>query len=367
MTLNESTSAALQVASMAPWAEAARELLALHRKRYAEREIRHNVNTWGKPFKAVELAFQMTILTGVALFVPEVHPLMLRFGQLFMSQEDCARELGVAPTLTLLISAISAKLIIDSASFWRWPILGWAEPRPPQHELLHPFSLRGLELNGAGAVAGVGLGCMAVSLRGMVVSSMASTASEILRRISGSLGPIVPTAIARPLAAVSNAVLNGCSRWLHVILHIVACATAAPVAERTLSATFRRAQARRQPMAVAAGTAAFGSLGLWRRLSPSCRRRLDDVPYWDVPVDGVQPPHDLLCPITGHLFVQPVELCGMVFEDSAARIWVETTSRHPVLQDLPCRLEDLAPAPDLAALCKQLATAHGWLLHWSGR
>merc|ERR1719335_563336 len=67
--------------------------------------------------------------------------------------------------------------------------------------------------------------------------------------------------------------------------------------------------------------------------SESARQYASEDHYqWEVP-DDTFVPHSLLCPITRELFVKPVILRGMVFEERAARRWVQQTRRHPVLLD----------------------------------
>ncbi|CAK0836916.1 unnamed protein product [Prorocentrum cordatum] len=95
-----------------------------------------------------------------------------------------------------------------------------------------------------------------------------------------------------------------------------------------------------------------------RQLARCCGGPGDDDASWDSAAEDDDPP-DLLCPITGQLFVRPALLCGHAFERSAVHRWVERTGRHPVLQDIRCHVGAIREAPDLEALCRRFASSQG--------
>jgi hypothetical protein len=287
----------------------------------------------------VELYFQIAVFTLMALEVPRTHPVVVRFTSRFMHPQELY-AFDIAPYLTVF----AAKLIVDSATFWDWPVLGWTGPRPPRTELLHPFSIRYFELSNAASAAGVLLGRLSSGLRHALGRGGEAAASMAVLWTPGF--GIFPTSTVRALTAVASTL------W-QPLWHITACWTLAPAAVWGLAALFREAQLRHQLLISAAAGAILRAC--------SRQKALEEPPYWEG-VRDEDVPDDMLCPITGQPFVHPIVLHGMVFEEAAARRWVSATSRHPVLRDVRCCAEDFLPARDLETLCHRLATELGWTM-----
>lgn len=300
-----------------------------------------------KPFEVLEMAYQAALQIMMALLVPKVHPIVPHLSRVLM-RRDYPAELAL-PSLAVFVSGLHAKLALDTANLWGMIPFRWVQPRPLRRELVHPLSPRGLELNLVGSLAGVCVGRAMVLVRqGLRLSAEALLGAE-------------PPALLRWVAASA--------------LHLTASSILAPLIVGGLSASLRDAQFRGRPLLPTA-------LGrLWRFLSLGVVRvahagseaigagdllsgYIAEVPYW-AGAEDAQVPEDFLCPITGSIFVHPVSLHGMVFEEHAARRWVESTGRHPVLQGVWCHEAELQPARDVEALCRRLAAEHGWVLRSS--
>mmetsp|Transcript_117771 Transcript_117771/g.293682 ORF Transcript_117771/g.293682 Transcript_117771/m.293682 type:complete len:384 (+) Transcript_117771:66-1217(+) len=340
-----------------------RRLLLAHRSAFAEsckdegfgrdgRRKRRRVLK--RPFEVLEMAYQAASQIMVALLVPKVHPVVPALSRCLLRRDY--PEVLACPCLAVFVSGLHAKLALDTANLCGFIPFRWVEPRPPRRELLHPLSPRGLELNLVGSVAGVCIGKALVALR----RGLRCAAEALIGKLPAS---------TRQGAAV--------------ILHLTASGVLAPMVVGGLTASLREAQLRGRPLlpVVAVRFLSWVSTGLAELLSAAQTRALADaleyvglghvscggagqlleVPWWDgVEEDSV--PRDLICPITGGVFVRPVALHGMVFEESAARRWVEASGRHPVLQGVWCHVGELQPARDIEALCRQLASERGWVL-----
>mmetsp|Transcript_23595 Transcript_23595/g.50336 ORF Transcript_23595/g.50336 Transcript_23595/m.50336 type:complete len:378 (-) Transcript_23595:349-1482(-) len=304
-----------------------------------------------KPFEVLEVAYQAALQIMMALLVPRVHPVVSRLSQLIW-RRDYPRELAL-PSLSVFVSGLHAKLALDVANLVEFVPFRWVQPRPARHELLHPLSPRGVELNLVGSLVGVCTGRILVASR------------EGLRAaLEFIVGTRLPPLLAQLLAG----------SW-----HMTASCILAPIVVNNLASSLRTAQLRRSlllPMLIRraerVATSSWQQLGYppfgpgigsrflpWIQSLEPCA----EVPYWEgVEEDDV--PQDLLCPITGSVFVKPVVLRGMIFEEHAVRRWVVTTGRHPVLQGVYCHEVDLDPALDLEALCRRLAEERGWTLRY---
>ena len=93
-----------------------------------------------------------------------------------------------------------------------------------------------------------------------------------------------------------------------------------------------------------------------------CRVDSDET-EWLMP-SSVEVPHDLECPITRQLFVRPVLLHGVPFEESALRKWLATATRHPLFADVPAFSWQISgDATELRALCAAFAADHGSVMN----
>eukprot|EP00928_Gymnodinium_smaydae_P015729 TRINITY_DN15825_c0_g1_i1.p1 TRINITY_DN15825_c0_g1~~TRINITY_DN15825_c0_g1_i1.p1 ORF type:complete len:386 (-),score=57.66 TRINITY_DN15825_c0_g1_i1:55-1212(-) len=337
-------------------AEAAHNMLLAYRRKYdaeVARRIR-SADILRRPFEALETAFQATAQLMVALVAPSVHPIFHFLSRTLPLRRDYPRVL-VVPSLTVVVSALHAKLVLDMANWWGLPPFCWVEPRPAREEILHPLSSHAMELNMLSAAIGVSMGRLMVLSRHGLLALMEFACKQVLPSLQSR---IVPMASRVDLVA-------------GVASHAVLSASIAPVVVGELTALLRESQLRGQHLVPTAFQALWKYLrwlwqgtrkAYWEGWGGSTE---EGFCGWEGADDDRDVPHDLLCPITGHLFVHPVVLLGMVFEHAAARRWVETTSRHPVLQGMYCVLEDIQPAPDIEALCHRLAAARGWTLRCS--
>jgi len=279
----------------------------------------------------------------VALLVPRVHPAVPALSRLLLRRDY--PEVLACPSLAVFISGLHAKLALDTANICGLMPFRWVEPRPPRRELLHPLSARGLELNLVGSLAGVCVGRAVVVLRQGL-----RTAAEAF---AGQLPPST-----RHFAAVA--------------LHLTASGILAPMVVGGLTASLREAQLRGRPLLPVALSRLLLRLSSSLASLASALPGLSGTPsagsvppgeglWWDN-VEEEAVPRDLICPITGCVFVKPVALHGMIFEEEAARRWVEASGRHPVLQGVWCHVGELKPASEIEALCHRLAAQRGWVL-----
>mmetsp|Transcript_67855 Transcript_67855/g.122233 ORF Transcript_67855/g.122233 Transcript_67855/m.122233 type:complete len:374 (-) Transcript_67855:221-1342(-) len=332
------------------WADEAYRILMEYRRSYDYEAHRSEQKSSSikRPFETLETAFQVTCQVMVALLAPRVHPFMRQLSSLLRLKRTYPEVLP-SPSLSVLVSGLHAKLVLDVANLLSLPPFRWVEHRPSAAETLHPLSVHGLELNLLGAMAGVSLGRLAVAARQGLQWLAIALANQMPSRAYSWIGPQV--ARAAPLAAAA--------------LHLTVCLELAPPVVAGLASLLREAQLRRRPLIPTVASAFLRrSRRLFRQLAHWGQDDEEDeawgqLHWWEGPDvdDGV--PHDLLCPITGQLFAKPVVLHGTVFEESAIKRWVAFSCRHPILRDISCCLEDVKPARDVEALCHRIAAAKG--------
>lgn len=307
-----------------------------------------------RPFETLEIAFQVTCQVMVALFAPRVHPIMHWLSCVLPLRRPCPRVLPT-PALSVLVSGLHAKLVLDVANHLWLPPFRWVDHRPAPDEMLHPFTFLGLELNLLGAISGVSVGRTAVVVRQAMWWLAMTALSALPVRTSTWLQPRVQ-AIA-PLAAV--------------LWHLTTCFELAPAIVSALGTSLYEAQMQNDYLVptVTRSLLAHARRALRSQLVSLGLVKLEKVeedplelPCWDCGDEDDLIPHDLLCPITGHLFVRPVALHGSVFEENAVRRWVRATGRHPILQGIACRLSDIKATKDVQDLCHKLAASRGWVL-----
>eukprot|EP00930_Biecheleria_cincta_P038173 TRINITY_DN26225_c0_g1_i1.p1 TRINITY_DN26225_c0_g1~~TRINITY_DN26225_c0_g1_i1.p1 ORF type:complete len:373 (+),score=51.25 TRINITY_DN26225_c0_g1_i1:72-1121(+) len=333
------------------WADEAQRLLRAYRTSYdyeAHRDAQKSVRR--RPFETLETAFQVTCQVMVALLTPRVHPFMRQLSRCLRMKRTYPEVLP-APALSVFISSLHAKFVLDMANFFCLPPFRWVAHRPDPAELLHPLSVHGLEMNLLGAVTGVGLGWLVVTAR-QVLLCLASTAAQHLPAFVRSwAGPRL--ARTAPAAAVT--------------FHLASCFELSPFVVRSLAAVLREAQIKSRLLLPTAAACLWRSRRNipWLAFGTSDEDELGSVDRdwsWDGPDEDSEVPHDLLCPITGQLFVKPAVLHGSVFEERALRQWVASTGRHPILQGVECQLDEIKPARDVEDLCSRLAASRGWVL-----
>eukprot|EP00933_Yihiella_yeosuensis_P008126 TRINITY_DN113448_c0_g1_i1.p1 TRINITY_DN113448_c0_g1~~TRINITY_DN113448_c0_g1_i1.p1 ORF type:complete len:374 (-),score=42.85 TRINITY_DN113448_c0_g1_i1:104-1201(-) len=339
------------------WSKEAYRLLTQYRRSYdyeTHRRSQQQQKLYKRPFETLETAFQVTCQVMVPLLAPRVHPFIRRFSQLLTFRRTYPEVLP-APSLSVLVAGLHAKFILDVANHCSLPPFRWVAHRPEPDEMLHPLSVYGIELNVLSGCAGVALGRLAVFLRQGFYGLALAMVAGLPGRVSTWVSPRV--ARIAPMAAI--------------LMHLHLCqAWAQPVVD-TLAAQLHEAQIQNRSLMSITTSAIWQdskllirnllvSLGLWK-VSPHDHGFTDE--WWDGDSIDEKVPHDLLCPITGQLFVKPVVLHGSVFEEGAVTRWVATTGRHPLLLDIACRLEDIRAAPDVEELCRKLAATHGWALN----
>lgn len=299
------------------WAEAAQLILADYRAKFNYAAVRKEQDAL--PIKCVdgvlERSFQLACHSTVAILVPQVHPLAQCYDRMISSACGTSPGLPSPHAWQMVLTAFMAKILVGCTVYWmpQMPLLHTV----PHQKLLHPLSLQGLEFSFFASAAGVTLSYLVGSIR---------------RRF------YQPPSTVALLLQVATCVPLG----LWVCLALEKC--------------LHEAQVRRSYMLPGAVRAIFRCLG---RLG----HRSEEHSEWSHhDCNAEEPPADLLCPITSQLFVRPVLLHGMVFEERAARRWVEATSRHPTLQDIACHVGEFKRALELERLCHRFAAARGWKL-----
>lgn len=320
------------------WDEEAQSVLLRYRQKYNETENDVIQTRKGRKFRScrlndlVEQAFQMALPIVVALLTPKVHPILGKVSG-FLSWR---RQPMPTPSLShLFFSGFGAKLIIDTVCFWDLAVLCWLQPRPARCELPQPMGVAHLELCALGTAAGLFVGRAAV---------------------------LTSTYIRRVCFMISKRFQQNCVAWGHLTVPMVASFTGrlaaifpllgtsivAPIIANYLERLFVESQLRRCSMSrqvICWFITWWGKV----RAGPSLE--------WVIP-DEVEIPHDLLCPITRQLFVQPVALLGCIFEEAPLRIWLDKTGRHPLFTDQCATTEDILPAEEMVDLCAAFARAH---------
>jgi len=294
----------------------------------------------------LEMAYQSASQIMIALVVPRVHPVVPLISRRLFRREY--PDSLASPALSVFVAGIHAKFALDVASLWGLPPFRWVQPQPLRSDMLHPFSLRGLELNVLASALGVCLGRAAVALR-----ENARFFAE--RLIGGSMPWVLKT-------------FGG------LALHLTISSVLPPMVVQELTVALRDSQFRGRLLAPTVLVQLWGrGVRTLRQALAAARRwgsghpvnvadsRFDEVPWWEGAEDDAVP-KDLVCPITGSAFVWPVALHGMLFEEAAVKRWVETTGRHPVLQGAWCHLGELVRASDIEALCHRCAAERGWVL-----
>lgn len=321
------------------WEESAHHLIQRYRRGYDyEAARRVDGKDIRQPVEAAELASHVASQVMVGLLVPRVHPFVPRFSNFLRLSKHGLPQQFMAPLSGVFASGIQTKTLVDILYFWQFfPEHFHTTSRghqPPPSQLINPFSSHGLELNILGTLLGVLVGRFVVAVREILLGAVDSAA-----------------ALCQRSSITSVAAGNACSftasflRTTTILaVHLAGCIIFAPCVVRGLASLLQEAQSRRRSLF----HTAFRSVS--RRIPKLFQRVRREALYWDEPKDG-KVPVDLLCPITGSLFVSPVVLHGVIFEEAPVRHWVEETSRHPTLQGIRCATSELEYAPDVADLC----------------
>ncbi|KAK9803078.1 hypothetical protein WJX73_007494 [Symbiochloris irregularis] len=74
--------------------------------------------------------------------------------------------------------------------------------------------------------------------------------------------------------------------------------------------------------------------------------------------------HDLKCPITFELLVQPTDFHGKIYERCAAERWIRRNARVPHSPDTPAFKHDLKSCPDMDRLLKAFREEFGVTIDW---
>jgi len=330
------------------WDDRAQNVTAVYREKYQQENLTKKVTQiYKKSNEVVEIAFQTAAQLVVMILTPEITP-MLKYllGKTSMP---------VPSFLNIYVAAFTSKMLVDVGIWFNFKLLSWM-PRPDRSELIQPWNPLNLEINGFSTLVGIGLGFLSTSLG----RSIENTHYTIMNKFFDKLIHLVFVKMLRSretelpsIAAKSIQGLITLQRFVYrnmlgtILKHIPLCGTVvcAPLVAENLMCLGQEAQRKNKMIA----SCAVSRLYLQFKRIPDC------FEWKEVP--GIIIPRDMICPITHLLFVDPVEISGMIFERSAAWIWITKTKKHPML-DEPCDLENIRDAPEMKKLIKEFTLAH---------